>query len=209
MVKVSVRDKIVTAAIQRFHVLGYSACGVQEIVDTAGVPKGSFYNYFKTKELLAREVLRNYWTGARFDVLTDKRLPSLDRLRKHFELIAANYKKLGFERGCLITKFINEVSDLTPDLQSDLEEGLERWASLIAETIRDGQADGTIANDIDANVAARFILDGWAGATGAMKLAAARAPLDEVIVMAFDVLLRTNAGQLPQRKARPKRGLRS
>ncbi len=48
-----VREKIVSAAIDRFHALGFSACGVQEIVDKAGVPKGSFYNYFKTKELLA------------------------------------------------------------------------------------------------------------------------------------------------------------
>jgi len=44
-----------------FTALGYSACGVQEIVDAAGVPKGSFYNYFKAKELLAVEVLGTYW----------------------------------------------------------------------------------------------------------------------------------------------------
>jgi TetR/AcrR family transcriptional regulator, transcriptional repressor for nem operon len=64
MAKLSVREKIVTAAAECFHVLGYNACGVQEIVDAAGVPKGSFYNYFKAKELLAREVLNNYWADA-------------------------------------------------------------------------------------------------------------------------------------------------
>jgi len=45
--KLSTRERIVSAAAERFHALGYSACGVQEIVDAAGVPKGSFYNYFK------------------------------------------------------------------------------------------------------------------------------------------------------------------
>jgi len=61
--KLSTRQKIVSAAFDRFHALGYTACGVQEIVDAAGVPKGSFYNYFKAKELLAVEVLGTYWEG--------------------------------------------------------------------------------------------------------------------------------------------------
>jgi len=39
--KLSTRERIVSAAAERFHALGYSACGVQEIVDAAGVPKGS------------------------------------------------------------------------------------------------------------------------------------------------------------------------
>jgi AcrR family transcriptional regulator len=59
MPKLSTREKIVSAAFDRFHALGYTACGVQEIVDAAGVRKGSFYNYFKAKELLAVEVLRH------------------------------------------------------------------------------------------------------------------------------------------------------
>src|SRR5271154_3760307 len=102
MAKPTVREKIVAAAQERFHTLGYNACGVQEIVDAAGVPKGSFYNYFKAKELLAREVLNNYWAGGRLDVLADKTLPPLERLRQHFEHIASRYKKVGFENGCLV-----------------------------------------------------------------------------------------------------------
>ncbi len=63
MARSGVRDKIVSAAADRFHALGFNACGVQEIVDAAGVPKGSFYNYFKAKELLALEVLANSGEG--------------------------------------------------------------------------------------------------------------------------------------------------
>jgi TetR/AcrR family transcriptional repressor of nem operon len=192
----------VAAAGQRFHALGYTACGVQEIVDAAGVPKGSFYNYFKTKELLAREVLSNYWKPARFDILADKTIAPLERLRQHFQHIALRYTTAGFDRGCLVTKFINEVSDSTPDLQADLERELGRWAALIADTIRDGQANGSISSAIDADVAARFLIEGWGGATGAMKLAASREPLDEFFSIAFDVLLRSNTPQSPRRKAK-------
>ncbi len=59
-----VREKIVAAAEERFHAVGYNGCGVQEIVDAVTVPKCSFYNYFKSKELLALEVLANYAKGS-------------------------------------------------------------------------------------------------------------------------------------------------
>src|SRR5260370_36727097 len=146
--KLSTRQKIVSAAFDRFHALGYNACGVQEIVDAAGVPKGSFYNYFKAKEMLARGILDNDWTGARFDILADKSIAPLERLRQHFEHMASRYKKFGFENGCMVTKFVHEVSDLTPLLQTDLRRQIGKWTALITETIRDCQADGSISTAI-------------------------------------------------------------
>jgi len=202
MAKPTVREKIVAAAQERFHTLGYNACGVQEIVDAAGVPKGSFYNYFKAKELLAREVLNNYWAGARLDVLADKTLPPLERLHQHFEHVASRYKKVGFANGCLVTKFIHEVSDSTPLLQADLRRQVGRWTALIAETIREGQADGSISTSIDANTTARFLVEGWAGVTGAMKLTASRAPIDDFLSVALGTLLQSSTPARKRRKTR-------
>jgi TetR/AcrR family transcriptional regulator, transcriptional repressor for nem operon len=99
-----VREKIVSAAIDRFHALGFSACGVQEIVDKAGVPKGSFYNYFKAKELLALEVIEIWAKGSNREMLADARLPAVERLRKHFEFLASRYKGFGNDKGCLLGK---------------------------------------------------------------------------------------------------------
>lgn len=202
MAKPSVRDKIVAAAEERFHALGYTACGVQDVVDAAGVPKGSFYNYFKAKELLAGEVLSNYWAGARLDMLADKAIPPPVRLRRHFEHVVARYKERGFENGCLATKFLHEVSDLTPLLQEALRAHFSTWTALVAETIREGQADGSISTAIDADTAARFLIDSFCGATGAMKLAASRAPMDDFLSVAFGTLLQPGTPALKQRKAR-------
>jgi len=198
--KLSVREKIVAAAAERFHTLGYNACGVQEIVDAAGVPKGSFYNYFKAKELLAREVVSNYWADAALDILADESIRPLERLRRHFEHIASRYKKFGFENGCLVTKFMHEVSDSTPLLRADLRREVARWTTLIAEAIREGQADRTISNSIDAKTTARFLIESWGGVTGAMKLAASRAPIDDFFSVVFGTLLQPRAATLRQRK---------
>jgi TetR/AcrR family transcriptional repressor of nem operon len=201
--KPSVREKIVAAAAERFHAFGYNACGVQEIVDAAGVPKGSFYNYFKAKELLAREVLNNYWADAGLEILADKSIAPLERLHRHFQNIALRYKKLGFENGCLVPKFMHEVSDSTPLLRTDLRRQIARWTALIAEAIREGQADRTISTSIDAETTARFLIESWGGATGAMKLAASRAPIDDFFAVAFGTVLQPGgAPTLRQRKTR-------
>jgi TetR/AcrR family transcriptional repressor of nem operon len=143
----------------RLHALGYSACGVQEIVDAAGVPKGSFYNYFKAKELLAVEVLGMYWDGVRIDTLADKSVVPVERIRGHFEHIASLYAGFGYERGCLIGKFVQELSETTPRIRQDVVSGVVRWIGLLASTIREGQAGGSIARELDADKIARFMIN--------------------------------------------------
>jgi AcrR family transcriptional regulator len=49
----STQEKLLKAAINLFHEFGYNGTSVQDIVSAAKVPKGSFYNYFKSNEALA------------------------------------------------------------------------------------------------------------------------------------------------------------
>ena len=63
MPKPNHRDKILNAGLEVFHEHGFHFTGVQNIVDQAGVPKGSFYNHFKSKEALGLEVLDTYWSA--------------------------------------------------------------------------------------------------------------------------------------------------
>jgi len=188
--KLSTRERIVSAAFDRFHALGYSACSVQEIVDAAGVPKGSFYNYFKAKELLAVEVLGTYWESVKIDMLADKSVAPVERIRSHFEHIASLYAGFGYERGCLIGKFVQELSETTPRIRQDVVGEVVRWIALLASAIRDGQADGSIAPELDADKIARYLINSWGGAAAGMKIVKTRAPLDDFFSTTFSLLLR-------------------
>ncbi|WP_406424298.1 TetR/AcrR family transcriptional regulator [Streptomyces sp. NBC_00873] len=53
MARASLRENLITAAVEQFHIHGYAAAGVKDITDAAGAPKGSFYNHFESKEALA------------------------------------------------------------------------------------------------------------------------------------------------------------
>src|SRR5467141_1984996 len=199
MPKLSTREKIVSAAFDRFHALGYTACGVQEIVDAAGVPKGSFYNYFKAKELLAVEVLGTYWEGVRIDMLADKSVAPLERIRGHFEHIASLYARFGYERGCLIGKFVQELSETTPRIRQDVVGEVVRWIGLLSSTIREGQADGSIARELDADKIARFLINSWGGAAAGMKIVRSCAPLDDFFSAGFSLLLPPSSNSIARR----------
>ncbi len=183
-----VRDKIVAAALDRFHVLGYTAAGVQEIVSTAGVPKGSFYNHFKAKELLAREVFDLYMRGARLETLEDRAVPPETRLRGHFENMAANYGRMGYDRGCLVGNLVAEIGPATPILREAVRTTLTAWTGKIAAVIREGQAAGHFESGQDPDRLARFLLDGWQGAVIRMKYTEDRTPLDDFLAIAFALL---------------------
>jgi len=105
MSRPSVRGKLVEAAIETLHSRGFNGCSIQDITDAAGVPKGSFFNHFKSKELLALEVLDHYREGSRVDLLFDKDKSPLERLRQHFEFLADRYNDWDFKRGCMMVNY--------------------------------------------------------------------------------------------------------
>lgn len=193
----SVRDKIVQAALDRFHALGFSACGVQEIVDKAGVPKGSFYNYFKSKELLAVEVLDVYAKGSRRELLADTSVAPVERLRAHFEFLASRYAGFGYSKGCLIGNIAAEASDHMPLVRKALAQGLANWTKLVATAIREGQRDGSIKASLDADQIARFLINSWEGAVIRMKITKSRRPLDDFFSVTFPLFTRP----VPKRSA--------
>jgi len=184
----TVRDKIVHAALDRFHALGFSACGVQEIVDKAGVPKGSFYNYFESKERLALEVLDVYASGSKREMLSDTSVAPVKRLRAHFTFLASRYAGFGYSKGCLIGNIAAEASDNMPLIRKALAQGLANWTKLVAATIRDGQRDGSIEPGLDADEVARFLINSWEGAVIRMKLTNSRQALDDFFALALPLL---------------------
>src|ERR1700756_1105431 len=120
MPRPSVKEEIVQAAVKMLHERGFNATGVQDITDAAGVPKGSFYNHFKSKEALALEVLDQYRAGNHFDLLSEDGPAPIARLQAHFEFLAERLEGWKFTRGCLLGNFAAETADTNPALRDAL-----------------------------------------------------------------------------------------
>ena len=72
------KNEILKKSIEVMYLKGYNGTSVQDITDAAGIPKGSFYNYFKNKEHYAVDALRYYFLGGAdhpFEIFKNKKRP--------------------------------------------------------------------------------------------------------------------------------------
>ena len=142
---------------------GFNASSVQDITDAAGVPKGSFYNHFKSKEALAAEIVTAYGQGSTDrSILTDRAVPGLTRLKGHFAVLNDHFSRCN--EGCLVGKFMAEVSEDTPEIRKSLLGVLGQWGEQISAAISDGQREGSIRGDMQADDLAAFLIDAYEGA---------------------------------------------
>jgi TetR/AcrR family transcriptional regulator, transcriptional repressor for nem operon len=142
---------------------GFHACSVQDITEAAGVPKGSFYNHFKSKEALAAEVLTQYGKGnTDRSILTNSEVAALTRLKRHFAALNEYFSRCN--DGCLVGKLMAEVSADTPQIRERLVSVLSVWGRQISSAIAEGQKQGSIRKDLKADDLAAFLIDSYEGA---------------------------------------------
>ena len=169
MARLNTRKAVLEAALTLFIERGFNACSVQDICDEARVPKGSFYNHFKRKEALATEILAEYAKGTTDrSILTRPGMPALMRLKKHFAALNEYYSQCN--DGCLVGKFMAEVSEHTPRIRESLLSVLNLWGEQLASAIAQGQAEGTIRKDLKADDLAAFLIDSYEGAILRMRV---------------------------------------
>lgn len=153
--------------MQAVHERGYNGCGVQDITDAAGVPKGSFYNHFESKEALGAEVLDRYWQNrgcVALRVLSDESLSPILRLRRYFASLAEGQASSKYRCGCLVGNMSAELSDQSRLVRDRLSSVLAGWTRALETCIREAQRGGEIRADLDARIIAGFLVDAWQGA---------------------------------------------
>lgn len=184
----SARNAIVESGTKLFIERGFNGCSVQDITDLAGVPKGSFYNHFKSKEALAAEIVTVYGMG-RFDrsVLTNPEVPALTRLKKHFAALNEYFSQCN--DGCLVGKLMAEVSNDTPQIRERLLSVLGVWNEQISAAIAAGQAEGTIRKDLRADELAAFLIDSYEGAILRSRVERTPKALKSLVKVVFSSIL--------------------
>lgn len=186
------RVNLLRAGVRAIHERGFHATGINDIVNDAGVPKGSFYNHFPSKEAFAAEVVDAYF-DANVDglraILTDPDTPPLDRLRNYFDSRARRLRRHGYVRGCLLGNLSLEVSDHSDVIRARLAAHFRSWSWLFEQCIAQAQHDGTTRNPLPARVLAEFVLNGWEGALLRARAAKSNVPLRQFTEVVFTTVL--------------------
>lgn len=181
------KQTILDTGYQLIVAKGFTAVGLAELLRVAGVPKGSFYHYFDSKEQFGLALIEAYfeqYLQRLEEMLLRSDKPALERLEYYWQQWQSNQKAdAGNGRRCLVAKLSGEVADLSEAMRVALLKGCRAVITTIAACIAEGQRDGslTIEGDPQALAAAFYYL--WLGATVVNKLA-----LDDVsfeIALAF------------------------
>ncbi|MEO6321713.1 MAG: TetR/AcrR family transcriptional regulator [Polaromonas sp.] len=160
---------------------GFSAVGLNEILATARVPKGSFYHYFKSKESFGEALVNSYVK----DYLThvDKLLqpdgtPAAERLMRYWQSWASTGDDQITECNCLVVKLSGEVSDMSEAMRVALLRGTNLIIERLGNCILEGLADGSLSSDFDANQTALTLYELWLGAALLTKVRRERSAMD-------------------------------
>ena len=152
---------------------GYSAVGLNEILSTAGVPKGSFYHYFKSKELFGEALLDDYvnvYVAELDATLAADGSPAAARLMRYWDswLTLSADECAGCK--CLVVKLSGEVADMSEAMRGALLRGTNQIVERLAACIAEGQADGSIATSTLPQHTALALYEMWLGAALLTKL---------------------------------------
>ena len=190
MEKHDTKEKLIQAGLKTLLEKGFNGVGVQEITEVAGVPKGSFYNHFESKDALGVEIVERYGVGStRRAVLTDKSIRPLERLRTHFVALNDMFIASKFTRGCLLGNFSAELANQSPAVRDSLAQLFTKWTRDLEVAIADAQAEGSIAAKARAGDLAAFLLDSYEGALLRARVERSRAPFDRFMKFTFEQIL--------------------
>ena len=192
MGKDETRAKLLAAGEAAFWEKGFHNTGIQEILAAAGVPKGSFYYYFKSKEDFGIQVVEAHARAYdnRIDpILEDPSMPPLARLRGVFEFLIADFTSRDLRYGCLIGNLSQEMADQSDAFRVCLDEIMAGWHRAFTTCLQEAQETGQLCKSLDAEKFANFCLDSWEGAMLRAKLSKSAAPLEDFVSIVFEVLL--------------------
>ena len=184
MSSVDTRRQILDTARRLIACKGFTAVGLSEILAAAGVPKGSFYHWFRSKEHFGEALLDRHFDDCLAHVdaaLHAAGMTAGERLLAYFGEWHGLQSGTDAGARCLVVKLGAEVCDLSEPMRASLERGTARLLALIAECIASGQSAGEFSADVDAADTAQQLYQQWLGATLLARVQNRAEPLDRAL----------------------------
>jgi len=180
----NVREKILATGQRIMGGKGFSAVGLNEVLAAAGVPKGSFYHYFGSKDAFGEALLEGYFEAYVADMERIFRQPGKTKAAQIEDYFAAWQDNQSFEdcQGkCLAVKLGAEVADLSDSMRSALDRGTAAIIAGMAAAIEAGQVEGSLPVQDDAKALAQSLYQLWLGASIMVKIVRTPLPFDNAL----------------------------
>ena len=176
-----VRQGILDTAHRIVGAKGFSGVGLNEILAAAGVPKGSFYHYFGSKEAFGQALLEDYFADYLADIDTTFAEPGLSHaecLMNYWRKWQATQGSIDHQRKCLAVKLAAEVADLSEPMRLALKGGTAGIIDRVTGAIEAGIAEGSLTVEREPRTTAEALYHLWLGASLMTKITRTDAPFE-------------------------------
>lgn len=176
------KENLLSQGVQLLMQQGYHGTGLKEILDAVQIPKGSFYNYFPSKEIFAAEVIQHYIAPFIEQLQGHIQTPEVDALTaltNYFNEMIAELEQAQFKGGCLLGNLMGEIGDTSEICQQSLQLAVHRYQSLLAHGLKKAQMEGSVRVDKSADDMADLLVNTWQGALLRMKIEQSADPLHQ------------------------------
>lgn len=194
-----IRARLVDAALDYVWDYGYGASTIADIADHAGVPRGSVFYYFPTKDDIVIAAVEAYVAQAhqrRRDHLLGEgtaRRTARQRFQAYFRGRIEARRASRFRRGCLLGNLAGEIGGQgLPRVTQAVRRGLQSFEKDMLAFLEASSKEGQLARRTGLEPLAVTVVNGWEGALLQMKLQQSPAPLTNFIA-SFDGLFRATA----------------
>lgn len=203
--KADARTRLLRTGARIVYQKGFNDAGLQEILEEAQVPKGSFYFYFKSKEDFGLQLIDYYATfflTKADEMLSAEDGTNLERLRRYLDWQGDYMEANGYQGGCPFGNLSQEMAATNDRFREKLQEVFSRLRGRVAELLAAAQKAGEIGGALDPRETADCILSAWQGVLIQMKVAKNGYSRRAFLHVVFDRLLAPPAAK--QRKTEPK-----
>ncbi|WP_207885959.1 TetR/AcrR family transcriptional regulator [Pseudomonas sp. 30_B] len=184
-IRLDKRDLILAKGSLAMTRCGYHGTGVQDIVQAAGIPKGSFYHYFESKEDFALQALEHLYGPrlARYaEALGNPVLGPRARILTYYrELLAHFSRQEKLEFHCFIGSLSFEMAELSPAITERVDGILQQSIDILRDCLADAQRAGELPAAENVEQLAEFIGNAWQGVLARLKVSASLKPLERFI----------------------------
>ncbi|AMD49306.1 TetR/AcrR family transcriptional regulator [Bordetella holmesii] len=163
---------------------GFAAVGINEILVAAGVPKGSFYHYFDSKDAYGEALLENYfeeYLAGLEATLTAPGQSVAERLMNYWQEWQEVQSFSGCQGKCLTVKLGAEVADLSEAMRLSLKRGSTSVIARLAQAIEEGVLEGSVAIDGKPAEVAQTLYQLWVGASVMAKIVRSTQPFESAL----------------------------
>lgn len=192
MTRTQTRNELIRVGGEMIARKGFNSTGLNAVLCEAGVPKGSFYYYFASKDEFGLAVIDEFEAeqSARMDaMLTDQSHTPLQRIRKFFDAGLRDMEAYDYGRGCPIGNLSQELASQNEVFRMRLDKVFNGWRDRFARCLAQACEAGELDGNADVARLAEFLLAGWQGASLRAKVTRSLVPMTAFVDLYFERVL--------------------